>query len=324
MGRGVTLRLDPARLAVVEAMRIAPSVYNRQPWRFRPRGDDTLRIEWSLDPPDASICIGCALEAAAHVAHIEVAPVPGEACCDVRIEGIRDDFQRRAGTVRTRVTHRAPLFQTPPPPAAIDAVVAAANAHGIGAHPLLNRASISEVAEITAEATTEVFSTQPFMAERLEWLRPTSAGRDVPDGLAADAMGFGPALGWALEGMRRGGPGARSIGARAGVPAAMGRSTRRGVEASGLLIALVDEERSSGGRLVAGRAMMAAWLAAVRAGLAAQPISDALPFPDRVAELRSLFGVAGAGVPFVVLRLGYAARPAPRSGRRPLDKVLLA
>jgi nitroreductase len=332
----VEVAATESHMPVLEAIRIAPSVHNTQPWRAAIRGAGELRLEWArertlttADPEGfgASFCIGCAVEAAASVAEVEFQPGPGESSDpgwypgDLRVERIRHDYQRQMGLLRTRRTNRAPYFETPPPNEAIEAVLAAAAPHGVGAHAVIDRASIVECAELASAGTADLLSQAGYRDELLDWLRPVGRGRDTPDGLTGDTLQFGRAAARGVELLKRSKP-ARAIAGRVGFPAMMAARTRTAMAASGFLVLLVVRDFSPAGRLAAGRGMMAGWLAATRAGLAAQPVSDALPFPERVERLASLFGHRGDGMPFVMLRIGYPTRLAPPAGRRPLGEIV--
>jgi nitroreductase len=322
---------------VLEAIRCAPSGHNAQPWRLRITEDGDVALGWDpsralpvVDPDGRyiSYAIGCAIEAAATVADVSFEPSSpadpreGSEMGVLTINGIhRDRYMQARGLLGARATNRAPFLTESVAPEIFTELEKAVSRFNCALVPFTSRKSIAMLADLTHHAARSNLGDDAFLAELLSWIR--LSGDDVgwnEDGFNPETLQLPAIMRPVLRGAKDH-PAARRAATKVGLANAMARDAGRVFRASGAAVLVSNPDRSADGRISAGRAVMAAWLAATRAGLAVQPVNfatDSSVTRDAVAEF--------AGLPpdselVVLLRLGWPKRPAPSSPRLPLARI---
>ena len=320
------MKLDEAtfRQLVAEA-RLAPSVHNTQPtrWRLTPEGhvlvlEDPARRLAVGDPDgrDIGVSHGCAVEGfslAASTAGLTTVVHP-EAGAVARLKfqnGGEPDAL--AAFVSGRRTYRGRFRST-----ADEEVLA-----GLAQTDLTvtrDRGEIADLAALYDEASLRWFRNAPYRAELLSWMRLSSRHPDrLRDGLAADAMemSFVEAMGAGLV-LR---PGVFEALDRVGLarPLVAEAPVVRTAPAIALFHRPVDEAPFE-----TGRAFYRQWLAFTRAGLSGSPMSvladDALA-SNMVSEQ---FAIPSRRRLVTAFRLGAApARISGEPPRLPMDVLVV-
>ncbi|MGO1770044.1 MAG: hypothetical protein ACTHZX_08825 [Microbacterium sp.] len=333
----------------------APSAHNTQPWRVE-RGADGialgLRDERLLrigDPTgrDALLALGCWIEAATigardagvalraesdaeALAAFSADPTRAPAAPLVRLRpaGDAEPSGFTAADVEARAVHRGRLA-----PIADDAGMAAA----LGEAGLrLVRVPGARAPRLVALGDAGALGRRAVTAEALDWTRFTPRDpRFHRDGLTAPALLIprpAAAIAGALS-RRRAGRALLETGLAAAsrIAPALAGSGR----AHPGLFALVGDGRSAGAHgiagsalhpaglpaeevLGAGRALLRAWLAAHRAGVAVAPASQVVDAPRAHAALRRGLGLRSADVVLAVFAAGTPQGDPPRSPRLPI------
>jgi len=326
------------RELVAEA-RLAPSVHNIQPtrWRLRADGrlelvDDTAVRAPVADPTghDVLVSHGAALEGMSlalgrrGLSIVEVAsaePQPSQRYATLRvlsIVGARGSTEAPdpllAGISR-RMSWRGAFVPSPEDHAALD-LIAAAHEDVIC---LRESRALGEIAVWADLAELSFLRDEGFRRELLGWMRlsPRHA-RYLQDGLnrealamtTIEAVGAGVVLGGLFPALDRTGLAASLVSDRAKTASAAG---------------IVLFCRANGeDPLISGRYFYRVWLAIERAGLAACPISALADHPGFNAKLRTL-GQLGEGLRLVnVFRVGRPANPpAQRHFRLAVDQLIV-
>src|SRR4051812_14295633 len=308
-------RVPRRLLPIVDAIRRAPSDRNLQPWSLRFDGDDAVRLV-ADGAGDALLAqgIGCAVEAACSVAHVELdlAQEPIRAGAEVaRLElgDVRPDYTRAAALLTARCTNRRPYTAEAPPSDLLARLERAAGERGVPVPAVTERGTLAALGELAGEAVRRGLAGEPARSELRTALRSPTPGPGVP----ADAMMPGDprrALlrAWSL---------APPLAGRVGIERVLAAHAEQLVRASGAVI-VVDWGESPRDQLLAGRALMAVWLVATRAGWAAHPVSVPPPLGGAPQVLGTDGRPSGGGV--TLIRIGRAG-PVPRSPRRPLDQL---
>jgi molybdopterin/thiamine biosynthesis adenylyltransferase/nitroreductase len=304
---------------VAAAIGRAPSAGNVQPWRLTETADDALdlclddaicRPAGALTAELARQSLGCAIEAATTVADVTVErhdlPRPG-AAVTLTVDGVRQvGYLHNVGVLATRRTNRLPFSDATPPPEVLAALADAAAARGIGLRIIDDEARRLELAAAVRAAGHG-------LAEHLIW--PTAAARpfeaaDAPDGrgLVVEGLGLTP---------RR-----RALARRASAPSLTALLARPRpldwlIARSGAIVSLDGPGAEAWDDVQVGRALMAVWLAATRAGLAVHPIREPLADHRVRATAEQLFGDSGLGRCRLLVRVGYCPTPGPSSPRVP-------
>ena len=310
-------------LAVLDAVRHAPSLLNTQPWRFRLEeraGGPVLllfadrdRQLTALDPEGRELTISCGaalavLRVAAlhHGLRAHVDPFPEPASADllalvtVSEEAAPPAEERLFRAIATRRTHRGEIAPDPIPAAVAAALVGAAAQDGAWLRLLTDPAEKATVARVTGAAVEAQGQRREVVAELTDWLRPDGDPR--PDGVRDGDQGR-----WDRRSDVRTPPGA---------VAQHKAALLRAAPAVGLLGTEGDGPRAW---LVAGMALGEVLLEAADRGLAVSYANEAVevggPYRRRLAAL------VGGGAPQMVFRIGRPVLEG-RTPRRPLDDVV--
>jgi molybdopterin/thiamine biosynthesis adenylyltransferase/nitroreductase len=329
----------PAELRpVLEAIRLAPSGHNTQPWRLEMLDERTVRIGQdrdralpAVDPESRYVCygIGCAIESAATIADVEWEPDlagdpldPGWHAGLLRVVGVgHEDFVRKLGLLGLRGTNRAPYHPHSPTAEVLESLRSAGSRGGeYEAIPLTHR--LPALADLTYEAAAANLSDEAFLEELLSWIHlDRRAPGFAEDGFTSATLRLAPPVAAAMRLLKRSAS-ARLLAVRMRLPDLMAADARATLRASGAVFALCSGDRTPHGRIESGRALLALWLAATRAGLALQPVNFALDSPLTRDAFADLAGVGREADLVALVRVGYATAAAAPSSRLPLDRLM--
>ncbi len=295
--------------SAARAALLAPSIFNTQPWRWRNTGETLeLRADWSrqltvADPAGQSLVISCG--AALHHARMSLAADGWHATVE-RTTGDRDLLARITvdgriepdpgaialrDVISVRRTDRRPFADDPVPPQILEALLAVAAAEGVWVHRVrMDQMPMLAIAVSIAAATE--------MADpdyRVELMRWTNRPEWSEDGVPADtAVAKVP----------------RRVPVREfALPPHEGLPVTPGGDRGAVYLILHGEGQTVGDWLRAGEALSAVLLTAVSRGLAVAPLSDVLEVAHPRDLVTGLLG--GHGVPYVLVRCGFASSPAP-------------
>jgi hypothetical protein len=159
------------------------------------------------------------------------------------------------------------------------------------------------------------------MEEQMRQTRFSEADPDfdqdgvTPDGLALNSVATIP-----LKRMKKS---RRAIRAqiRLGLARQMATQTRKRMMRSGAVVLVSYPDSSPRGKVSGGRAMLAVWLAATRAGLAVQPENFPLFLDDLRSGVADVFGVDPSRELVTVMRIGRSSFEPPPSMRLPFDRI---
>jgi len=320
--------------AVLEAMRLAPSIRNSQPWRLIVTGPTAIRLETAAeralpvsDPEKQALyqSLGCAIEAANAVAHIAFEPSEQS---DTRsassyvghllVDGWRDEYPRALGVLQLRRTTCGPFRPDRIDGRLISEIDEIAAEHGVGVVPLVEKRRIEVAGKLIARGIRESARREGSLQEALGWLRFSAREEDwAPDGSTPKELGLGFAA-TALLRAAQVDAGVRAVGGRLGLQRLIARRAAARVDRCGALIVLAAD-RSVVGQLAAGRAMMAIWLAATRANLAVQPLTVCGESGVQ-GELKKACGFSARQEVVVAMRLG-GAESVGEARRLPLERI---
>jgi nitroreductase len=328
----------PGLRPVLEAIRLAPSGHNTQPWRLSILDDRTVRVEQArdralpvVDPESRYVCygIGCAIESAATIAEVEWEPGPEGGPLDpdwhgglLRVEGVgHEDFVRNLGLLGVRSTNRAPYHPHLPAAEALGAIRRAGSRfEGCEVISLTHR--LRELADLTYEAAAAILADDAFLEELLDWIHLDRRDPGFSeDGFTPATLRLAPPVVAALRPLKRSAR-ARRLASKMQLPRLMAADARSILRASGATFALCSEDRTARGRINSGRALLALWLAATRAGLALQPVNFALDSPVTRDAFADLAGMGQEADLVALVRVGYAMMAAAPSPRLPLDRLV--
>lgn len=320
---------------LLEAARWAPSLYNTQPWRFRPMAD-AWEIRWDpacelpvADPQRVALMmnLGAVIEylAVAASAHgLDVTFVPPDfrgTQPNLGFVAGRIFFQPRAGApspllpyLERRQTSRKPYRNAPLPAGVLDELQAAAASAGCWLFHSTDRAAIAAIAAEAARGTLAQFDEPERYAEFHRWLRPAASedGVDVP---SLDLAGPWGGL-W-----KRVLPPARMT-RLALAQRALASQQRMLVQSAPAVCMLATNSREWKGWIQAGRALSRVWLHAARHGLVTHPVPSALHTSGGRQLVNERLGVEGELQVSCLFRLGESPQ-APRSGRLEAERLLI-
>jgi hypothetical protein len=305
---------------------LAPSRYNAQPWTFEIEGDevrvyaDSSRSLGAADPDGRELTMACGgamvnLQlAAAHFGHATTTELVREHRRDGLLARIRLE-ERRASSpeaeelfqaIPRRRTNRLPLDGREPPDGLVAQLVREARRDGVSVRPVEEHQRAA-VAELVAEGDRSQWDSARYRAEYASWCRMNGTTR--PDGTPGYASGRSDAAAILQPLLLRFANPAR---------AEAERDRRRALGTRALLV-LATPRDGKGEWIAAGEVLQRILLRATAAGLSVSYLNQ----PIEVAALRGRLrdAIGEAGVPHIMLRLGYGleVRPTPR---RTVDDVL--
>ncbi|WP_127781905.1 Rv1355c family protein [Rhodococcus sp. X156] len=295
------LGTDPA-LAVVQAVRWAPSGGNIQPWSVSAdaTGARLHLVRERTTAMDVAHRAGhVALGAALYNARVAAAslgvlgPVqlfPEGPSSDVVAElsfgtGTDEQLRGRAGLVLQRVTNRATGDGAPLEPEVAELLTQAAADQGGQLRLVTDRTDLAEAAELLAAADRIRYLTPRLHAEMVGELR--WPGRDsVASGLDVRTLGLAAPDLATLDVVRRADVMAELAAWNAGRP--LGRDTRARVLSSSALAVVTVAGTDAASYVRGGEAVQSVWLRAHELGLAVHPTSPVFLYAVDSAELREL------------------------------------
>ncbi|MEB3369989.1 Acg family FMN-binding oxidoreductase [Saccharopolyspora mangrovi] len=302
----------------------APSLHNRQPWRFRlaehvieVHADPQRRLP-ATDPDDRELRLACGaalLNLRLALQHAGVRPVvdppsrmgPPTVLAEVRSGGwsAQTPVERALyEAIPRRRTNRRPFQETPVPSGDRHALVSAAQREQGWLH-LLPRSELDRFAEMVQRAHRVQMEDERFRAEFERW---TGRSRETREGVPAAASGPQPEPQdlWVVRDFSSGTASERVAG--------------KDFEREPLLAVLCSQHDGRADDVLAGQAMQRVLLTACVHGLSASLLSQVVEVPETREELRSLLG--GSQHPQAVLRFGYGS-PTPETPRREPTDLLL-
>lgn len=313
--------------AILDAARWAPSLYNTQPWRFRPYGD-FWEVRWDpacelpvADPQRVALMmnLGAVIEylavaATAHGLDLDYQPPDFKGTQpNLGFVAGRIRFSERSGEpspllpyLTKRQTSRKPYRNAPLPPGVLDELQAAAASAGCWLFHTTDRAAILAIATEAAKGTLSQFAEPERYAEFHRWVheRPAPLGLDVP---SLDMAG--PMAGFWKQVL----PPTRMTRLKL-AQRALAAQQKALVTRTPAICLLATPSREWKGWIQAGRALSRVWLHAARHGLVTHPVPAALHTPAGRAVVHDRLGVEGDMQVSCLFRLGESG-PAPRSGR---------
>lgn len=330
---------EPVRTAL-EAMRLAPSNHNAQPWRLGLRSDDTVRVGFEPirhpnvgDPEHRYLChsLGCAIEAASAVTECEFQhassgddlSAQGWYAGDLTVGAIKDSgFGHAMGLVRARGTNRFPYATQAVDRRVLRRFEDIGARHGVQVYTMTDKLAMREFSKLAGRTAMAHMADEAYVDELLAWIRFSRAEPDWEElGFTAESLGFGATTRRLLQTMK-GTPPVRRAAMRVNLPALMARQTGTVARSSGAFLYLTTRARGPKPWIDGGRAMMAIWLEATRASLAMQPVTFPLDLDQSRAVVTSSFRASLTDHPVVVMRVGRPTTPTPRSLRLPLEQVV--
>jgi nitroreductase len=197
----------------------------------------------------------------------------------------------------------------------------AASRHGTVLHVLDSHQTLTRFADLMRDAATEQLANDAYLSELMHWMRLSSEEQHrALDGVTAPSLAMGP-IPARFIGMLRSRPRLRERVTRAGLARRMAGEFVKPIPSSGAVLLLARSATNAQDRIAGGQAMMAVWLAATRAGLAAQPAFSALAMPATLDATIELFGMSPGTEPIAALRVGQASGTPPRCPRLPLEAI---
>lgn len=319
---------QPDLAAAVELARLAPSVHNTQPWRFRMDDDgltlsrDPQRLLGALDPTGRQQVISCG--AALYLARLalrqqgfdcEVTPFPPHASADVLARlapAGRHDVDAEdvvlADAARHRHTQRAPFEDRVVPREVVARLRAAADEIGAWVRVVDDPDDQAALTVLLARADEDERDDPAYREELARW---TARPEGTHDGLSPDAT---PDVHGRASNLRLRDFGSSEDG---GDPTS-GAGDPPPVERPVALV-IGTKQDTAADWLRTGEALMALLLHATVEGMQAQPLGQVVDREWSRARLGAALGVVGH--PQMVLRIGYA-KPGPDTPRRPLDEIV--
>ncbi len=311
---------DARLLELVRKATLAPSSHNTQPWAFRLSGAtvelhaDRTRGLPVNDPLDRELTMscGCALTnlivAARHfgcLRKVEVLPELLHPDLIARVHlaaaGPAQPGSDLFDAIGRRRTYRRKFTSRKVPAAVLKSLATAAEAGGAWLEVIAGAAARHELVALVAEADRMQWADPSWRRELAQWMHPRRSG----DGLVIS--GLTSPLTHAVV---------RSFDMGAGE----GAKDRELADASPVLAIIGTERDRPRDWVAAGEALQAVLLTAQARGLQASFLNQAVQVPELRARLQSM--LLHAGMPQLLIRLGYPAQPVPATPRRPLDEVI--
>ena len=319
----MTTQLDLSE--AVDLARLAPSVHNTQPWRFRSADgiltlmrDPSLRLT-ALDPSGRQQVVSCG--AAMHLARLalrlqsydtEVVPFPPLADEHVLAQlvpvpghPVSSEDVVLADAARHRHTQRGPFEDRAVPREIVAEIRAAGEAHGGWVRVVDDQDDLVQLSVLLARADEDEQDDPAYQEELARWTsRPASTRDGVPATATPDVRGRASNL------RLRDFTGRRAAAATSDEPPVVEHQ---------LAVVLGTEQDTQADWLLAGEALMALLLRASVEGVQAQPLGQVVDREWTRARLGAALGLVGH--PQMVLRMGYA-KPGPDTPRRPARDIV--
>jgi len=276
---------------------LAPSSYNRQPWRFEIRRDrvavlaDRTRSMPVADPRDRHLIMSCGT-ALHHVrvamTHFGIRPVvqtfptldEPDLTAVVRSAGFIEpsiaDHQLFVA-MRHRRTHRDEFLTRPVDEHVAAAIAAAALSEGVSATLVSGRDQVRQIADLVAEGERTLLADPTYVRDLAAWL-PSSAW--PPD--AAAVAGWRDERAETLRGLTRSAP---------------------------LLVILATTFDTAEAWLATGQAISHLLLRAREFGVFGSFVNQPVAVPSKRDEIISMSGAAA--YPQIILRMGYGFEDPP-------------
>lgn len=291
---------------------LAPSSHNTQPWLFTATDTaillhaDRTRALPVNDPYDRELTISCAaalfnLRAAA--AHrgvplaVELFPRPEDPDClaQATLSTQADpEVALLALSIERRRTYRHRFSTQPVPDAVLAELLAAARTEGAALSPVFTETNRHALAALIAEGDAMQWANPSWRRELASWMHPRRSG----DGLTVPGL-IAPVAQLVVRTFDMGG----------GV-AAKDRELADGSPVLAVLSTPADEPADW---MAAGQALERVLLLAAHHGLQASYLNQPVEVPTLRTQLQNL---VRAGVPQLVLRLGYPTHDLPSTPRR--------
>ncbi|GAB2673654.1 hypothetical protein GCM10027271_38060 [Saccharopolyspora gloriosae] len=324
-GFPAALGLAPEQVEqVVRLAGRAPSLHNRQPWRFRLTPDvielhaDPLRRMPGTDPQDRELRIGCGAAlfnlrlALEHVGLRPLVTLLPRGHEPTLLAEVRRGGSLRVGTeqsellraITTRRTNRRPFLPTPVPKVHRNALCGSVSVEHAWLH-VIERAQRAELLGMVRRAHDEQLRSEAFRAEMAAW---TGLREGAPEGVQASSAG--PTREAQDEWVLRDFSGGRE---RPRVPG-------KDFEDDPLTFVLCTYSQGKQADLEAGEALQRLLLTATSLGLSTSMLSQVIEVRETRAELRAMLG--GTLEPQAVLRIGYGT-PVPATPRRAPEELLI-
>lgn len=296
---------------VVQAAGLAPSIHNTQPWRFLAQGErlelhaDGSRQLRVLDPDGRQLHMSCgaalcharvaarALGLAVHVrllpdpaqpAHLaDLLLTPGQPATDAEI--------RLATAILLRHTHRGAFDERPIPKLLLDALSDAAQSEGARLAQVVSGDQLVNVEVLLASADATEERDGSYREELAKWVY---TGTLRPDGIPSCIVEHAPG-----SSLRQ-----RDFGLSH--PACIDGSAAQPDRPTVVVLSTDDDQPISW--LRAGQALAAVLLRAADLGVQGQPLGQITDILAYRLGLRRVLGIAG--MPQLVLRMGFASRTA--------------
>jgi len=335
-GEGGDLRLQLLSWAV-----LAPNPHNLQPWAvdLRRAGEiglhcDLERLLPMTDPHGRQILIGhgcflelLALAAAALGARADIGLFPdgepgmdrldGRRVARVRLEPSAPRRDPLFDQVLARATYKKPFADKPVPAGHLQALAEAATRTGVSVHATQDPAQVSKLNDILVRAWDIEQDTPRTWRESVDLTRVgADAIRRHRDGIS-----LGGTMMEALRLLGQMTP-EKAMDRGSSYFAAGKKRVRDWVPGTSSWMWLATTADSRAAQVEAGRAFVRLQLKAAELGLVTQPPSQVLQeYPEMrplQREFEALVGQAPGHKVQMLVRIGYAGAPQPRSPRRPL------
>jgi hypothetical protein len=299
---------------------LAPSSHNTQPWLFRLSGSaidlfaDRTRALPANDPEDRELAISCAcafmnlrIAAASDGFGVQVRLLPEPEEPDLLASvwlaeqsNVSAEEAQLAAFIETRRTYRKRFAAREVSASALEQLIDAAKREGARLVPLLSEEARHQASGLVAEGDAAQWANPSWRRELAAWMHPRRRG----EGLTIPALAV---------------PLAQLVVRTFDMGGGVGAKDRQLAEGSPLLAVLTTDSDHPRDWLLAGQALQRTLLVGCKHGLQASYLNQ----PVQVASLRpKLQDLVGAGVPQILLRLGYPVEEVSPAPRRALADVI--
>lgn len=309
---------------VIRCAGLAPSLHNRQPWRFRlaehvieVHADPQRRLP-ATDPDDRELRLACGaalMNLRLAVEHAGIRPVvdppsrmgPPTVLAEVRSGGRTEQAPAERElyeAIPRRRSNRRPFQETPVPMTDRHALINAAQREQGWLH-VLARTELDQFADLVHRAHRVQMEDEGFRAELERW---TGRRRDEREGVPTSSAGPRPEPQdlWVVRDFSAGQAPERVAG--------------KDFEREPLLAVLCSHHNTRTDDVRAGQALQRVLLTACAHGLSSSVLSQVAEVANTRDQLRRMLG--GSLHPQAVLRFGYGS-PIPETPRRdPADLLL--